>query len=125
MLFGRTANYQSPFTNYKTMKLSNYQTKVIPRLSFAPVNVAPRGDTLVVIFLRGAADVLNMVVPHGEEAYYQLRPTLGVARPDDSRKKRDERVVDLDGFFGLHPFIEPARAIWERVIASASGAWAV
>ncbi len=46
----------------------------LPRLSFAPVNTAPRGDTLVVVFLRGAADVLNMVVPHGEDAYYQLRP---------------------------------------------------
>ncbi|WP_345326513.1 DUF1800 family protein [Candidatus Villigracilis proximus] len=71
----------------------------LPRLSFAPVNTAPRGDTLVVVFLRGAADVLNMVVPHGEDAYYQLRPSLGIARPDDSRKKKEERSVDLDGFF--------------------------
>ncbi len=55
----------------------------IPRLSFAPKNTAPRGDTLVVVFLRGAADVLNMVVPHGEDAYYALRPTLGIPRPDD------------------------------------------
>lgn len=58
----------------------------MPRLAFSPKNTAPRGDTLVVIFLRGAADILNMVVPHGEEAYYQLRPTLGIPRPDDSRK---------------------------------------
>ena len=50
------------------MKLSNYQTKVMPRLAFAPKNSAPRGDTLVVIFLRGAADALNMVVPHAEDA---------------------------------------------------------
>ena len=67
----------------------------MPRLSFAPKNTAPRGDTLVVVFLRGAADVLNMIVPHGEEAYYQLRPTLGIARPDDSRKKKEERVYLL------------------------------
>ena len=63
----------------------------LPRLSFAPVNTAPRGDTLVVVFLRGAADVLNMVVPHGEDAYYQLRPSLGIARPDDSKTKKEER----------------------------------
>ncbi len=68
----------------------------MPRLSFAPVNTAPRGDTLVVVFLRGAADILNMVVPHGEDAYYQLRPSLGIARPDDSNVKKEERAVDLD-----------------------------
>ena len=44
-----------------------------------------------------------MVVPHGEDAYYQLRPSLGIARPDDSKTKKEERAVDLDGFFGFHP----------------------
>ncbi len=85
----------------------------LPRLSFAPVNTAPRGDTLVVVFLRGAADVLNMVVPHGEEAYYQLRPSLGIARPDDARTKKEERTVDLDGFFGLHPNMSPLLEAWQ------------
>ncbi len=86
----------------------------MPRFAFAPKNIVPRGDTLVVIFLRGAADVLNMVVPHGEENYYQLRPTLGVPRPDDSRKKKEERVVDLDGFFGLHPSLSPLMDAWQE-----------
>ena len=56
-------------------------------------------DTLVVVFLRGAADVLNMVVPHGEEAYYQLRPSLGIARPDDLRKKKEEKRHFLKELF--------------------------
>jgi uncharacterized protein (DUF1501 family) len=85
----------------------------MPRLSFAPVNTAPRGDTLVVVFLRGAADVLNMVVPHGEDAYYQLRPSLGIARPDDSSTKKEERAVDLDGFFGLHPTMQSLLDSWQ------------
>lgn len=85
----------------------------MPRLSFAPKNTAPRGDTLVVVFLRGAADVLNMVVPHGEEAYYQLRPTLGIARPDDLRSKKEERTVDLDGFFGFHPNMSSLLEAWQ------------
>ncbi len=85
----------------------------MPRLSFAPKNTAPRGDTLVVIYLRGAADALNMVVPHGEESYYQLRPTLGIARPDDGRKKKEERTVDLDGFFGFHPNMSPLLEAWQ------------
>ncbi len=85
----------------------------MPRLSFAPKNTAPRGDTLVVVFLRGAADVLNMVVPHGEEAYYALRPTLGIARPDDLRSKKEERTVDLDGFFGFHPNMSSLLEAWQ------------
>ena len=85
----------------------------LPRLSFAPVNTTPRGDTLVVVFLRGAADVLNMVVPHGEEAYYQLRPSLGIARPDDSNTKKEDRAVDLDGFFGIHPAMRSLLDAWQ------------
>ena len=84
----------------------------MPRLAFSPTNTAPRGDTLVVIFLRGAADILNMVVPHGEEAYYQLRPTLGIPRPDDSGKKKEEKTIDLDGFFGFHPSMNALLDSW-------------
>jgi uncharacterized protein (DUF1501 family) len=85
----------------------------MPRLAFAPQNTAPRGDTLIVIFLRGAADVLNMVVPHGEDAYYTLRPTLGVPRPDDTRRKKEERTLDLDGFFGFHPSLRALIDPWQ------------
>jgi uncharacterized protein (DUF1501 family) len=85
----------------------------MPRLAFAPKNSAPRGDTLVVVFLRGAADVLNMVVPHGEAAYYELRPSLGVPRPDDAKAKRTERALDLDGFFGLHPTMISLLEAWQ------------
>lgn len=85
----------------------------MPRLAFAPQQAAPRGDTLIVVFLRGAADVLNMVVPHGEDAYYALRPTLHIARPDDSRAKASLRAIDLDGFFGLHPGLGPLLPAWQ------------
>lgn len=86
----------------------------LPRLAFAPTQTAPRGDTLVVIFLRGAADVLNMVVPHGESAYYNLRPSLGIPRPDDKRTKNEARTIDLDGFFGLHPEMRPLLEMWQE-----------
>jgi uncharacterized protein (DUF1501 family) len=85
----------------------------MPRLAFAPKNNAPRGDTLVVVFLRGAADVLNMVVPHGEDAYYQLRPSLGIPQPDDAKAKQTERAIDLDGFFGLHPTMGSLLDAWQ------------
>jgi len=86
----------------------------MPRLSFAPSQSAPRGDTLVVIFLRGAADTLNIVVPHGDEGYYAARPTLGIARPDDKGVRADLRTVDLDGFFGLHPTLKALLPAWQQ-----------
>lgn len=86
----------------------------MPRLAFAPAQTAPRGDLLVVVFLRGAADVLNMIVPHGEEAYYRLRPTLGIPRPDDPRAQAAKRTIDLDGFFGLHPALSPLLPAWQE-----------
>lgn len=85
----------------------------MPRLAFAPKEMAPRGDTVVVIFLRGAADVLNMAPPHGEATYYAARPTLAIPRPDDLRARRDLRAVDLDGFFGLHPALTPLLPAWQ------------
>jgi uncharacterized protein (DUF1501 family) len=49
---------------------------------------------LVAIFQRGAVDGLNVVVPYAEKAYYDARPTIAVPR---------DVVIDLDGFFGVHP----------------------
>lgn len=97
----------------------------IPRLAFARSNAAPRGDILIVVFLRGAADALNMLVPHGEEAYYRLRPTLAVRRPDDTRAPAAERSTDLDGFFGLHPALGALLPAWQArhlAIVQACGA---
>lgn len=76
--------------------------------ALASVTVGPRpketgGDALVVLFLRGGADGLNIVVPHGDEDYYRLRPNLALARPKDRTASAQARAVDLDGFFGLHP----------------------
>lgn len=83
----------------------------MPRVTLADPHVGPRGDTLVCIFLRGGADGLNMIVPHGDDDYYNHRPILGIARPDDLRA--DSKTVDLDGFFGLHPALSPLQAIYQ------------
>ncbi len=82
----------------------------MPRFALADPHVGPRGDTLVCIFLRGGADGLNIVVPHGDETYYQKRPTIGIPRPDDN--SAEVRTVDLDGFFGLHPALAPLAEIY-------------
>jgi len=71
---------------------------------------AARGKILIVLFQRGAADALNMVVPHGDADYYALRPTIAIPRP----AARAGAALDLDGFFGLHPALAPMRPLWER-----------
>jgi uncharacterized protein (DUF1501 family) len=62
---------------------------------------------LVVVFMRGAVDGLNVVVPYGEPNYYDARPTLAIARAGG-----DGAVVDLDGFFGLHPALASLEPQW-------------
>lgn len=77
------------------------------------VNAAALKDTngkkkiLVTIFQRGAVDGLNMVVPHGEDEYYNLRRNIAIAGP-----KQTDGAVDLDGFFGLHPSLKPLEKFW-------------
>jgi uncharacterized protein (DUF1501 family) len=56
---------------------------------------------LVVLFQRGAADGLNIVVPFAEPNYYRIRPTIAIQAP--GRAAGDQAAADLDGFFGLHP----------------------
>ncbi|HLK57239.1 MAG TPA: DUF1501 domain-containing protein [Chthonomonadaceae bacterium] len=65
------------------------------------------GNALVVLFLRGGADGLNIVVPYADDDYHRLRPTLGLAGPNDRGTDPKARVLDLDGFFGLHPAPAP------------------
>ena len=71
----------------------------------------PRKKILVAIFQRGAADGLNIVVPHGERRYYEMRPTIAI--PPPSGADRENSAIDLDGFFGLHPALAPLKPIFE------------
>lgn len=63
-----------------------------------PVTVAKR-KTLVVIFLRGGVDGLNLLVPHADPNYRTLRPTIAIPGPTAAQGG----CLDLDGFYGLHP----------------------
>ena len=67
---------------------------------------------LVVIFQRGAADGLNMVVPFAEKRYYELRPTIAIQAPGSSNGPAS--AIDLDGRFGLNPALQPLKALWDR-----------
>ena len=71
-----------------------------------------RNKVLVAIFQRGAADGLNIVIPHGEQRYYDLRPTISVPRPNAAVPA--DSAIDLDGFFGLHPSLASLKPLWDR-----------
>jgi uncharacterized protein (DUF1501 family) len=70
-----------------------------------------RGKVLICLFQRGAADALNMVVPHGDPSYYALRPAIAVPRPVSGSARA---AIDLDGFYGLHPSLAPLKELWDR-----------
>jgi uncharacterized protein (DUF1501 family) len=77
--------------------------------------------TLVAIFQRGAVDGLNMIVPFGESNYYDLRPSIAIAKPGGTSQ---ETAVDLNGFFGLHPSMSSLKPLWDSkrlAIVHASG----
>lgn len=75
----------------------------LAQVTVAPDRREPQGDVLVNVFLRGGADGLNIVVPYAEDNYHRRRPTLRIAAPSERQAAPADRVLDLDGFFGLHP----------------------
>jgi len=60
---------------------------------------------LVVLFQRGAADGLNIVVPYREKNYYSMRPSIAI---------QQNEVLDLDGFFGLHPAMAAFKPLYDQ-----------
>ena len=55
--------------------------------------------------LRGAADGLSMVVPHGDPDYYRARPRIGIPA---------NTLWGSDGFFGWHPSLRPLQGLWTQ-----------
>ena len=72
---------------------------------------APNKKKMVVLFQRGAMDGLNVVVPFAEPNYYTLRPTIAIPQPN---RGGAEAALDLDGFFGLHPSLEPLMPLFRN-----------
>ena len=64
---------------------------------------AAKGPRLLVVFLRGAYDAANVVIPTGSDFYYQSRPTLQIARPDPANA---DAALPLDADFSLHPALK-------------------
>lgn len=71
----------------------------------AETSASGKKQRVVVLFQRGAADGLNIVVPHAESYYYQARTSIAIPR---------NQVLDLDGFFGLHPALAEFKPLWDQ-----------
>src|SRR6516165_3038670 len=89
-------------------------------LARAAATASKKRKTLVAIFMRGAADGLNIVVPFGDKRYKELRPTLAVNPPTplDSNTAQanffNGAAIDLDGTYALNGAMQPLKALWDK-----------
>ncbi|OCH54880.1 DUF1501 domain-containing protein [Vibrio sp. ZF57] len=67
---------------------------ILPFPSFAKT---ASDNIFIWVSLRGAMDGLNVVVPHTDPDYSNLRPNIGL---------KPEQLLKLDDFFGLHPSLK-------------------
>src|SRR3954465_13230038 len=72
-------------------------------VSASASSIVPASGALVVVSLRGAADGLSLVVPHGDPKYYDARPRIAI--PQD-------KLLVADSFFGPHPNLAPLLPLW-------------
>lgn len=82
-------------------------TAAIPSFLVRSVMAEPatKRRRLVVVFQRGAADGLNIVVPYREKNYFAMRPSIAIPQ---------NQLVDLDGFFGLHPSLTSFKPLYDQ-----------
>jgi len=112
-MHGRDLPRRNQFTRRGFMRggaLALVGTSVIPsfltRSIYAEISTAAANNKkLVVIFQRGACDGLNVVVPYQEKNYYSMRPTIAI---------KQNEVIDLNGFFGLHPQMAAFKPLYDQ-----------
>ena len=75
---------------------------------FREVALAASGSAdniLIVVSLRGGADGLSLVVPHGDPGYLNARPRIAIPA---------NRLVASNAMFGLHPKLAPLVPLWNQ-----------
>ena len=73
-------------------------------VSASAASLSPATAVLVVLSLRGGADGLSLVVPHGDPGYYAARPNIAVPKTE---------LIGAGDFFGLHPKLQPLLGMWD------------
>lgn len=64
---------------------------------------AARESRLLVVFLRGAYDAANIIIPTSSDFYYEARPTIALSRPDPGNA---DAPLPLDADWALHPALK-------------------
>ena len=97
----------------------------LTRAAFGAVDAGGRTKRLVVIFQRGAADGLNIVVPHAEPQYYAMRPSINIPRKSVHRSRTDSsacirrcRRFSRSGSRGISPSCTPPDRPTPRALTS-------
>src|SRR6185295_16793164 len=73
------------------------------RLLLGALAAGTARGVLVVLSLRGAADGMSLVVPHGDPVYYEARPRIAIPK---------DQLIAADAFFGMHPALSPLLPLW-------------
>ena len=81
--------------------LSSVMGDAFRQVAFGAITV--NSNVVVVLSLRGGADGLSMVVPHGDPAYASARPRIAIPT---------SALLGSDAMFGLHPAFAPLESMW-------------
>jgi len=92
--------------------LKGIAAAAVPWTVAGRVWAAPKADMRVlVVFLRGAYDAANVVIPISSSFYYEARPTLAVPRPGSGASA----ALPLTSEWGLHPALKDSLLpLWEK-----------
>ena len=75
------------------------------------IAASPGTPRLLVVFLRGAYDAANLLIPLGSSFYYEQRPNIAIARPGSAA----DAALPLNAEWGLNPaLIDSMLPLFER-----------
>lgn len=80
----------------------------LPVLNGGVAFAAAEAPSLVVVNLQGGMDGLAAIAPYGDRDYAKVRSGLAQGSP------RTGDLLDLDGFFGLHPALKHCRSLYGK-----------
>ncbi|MEB0043263.1 MULTISPECIES: DUF1501 domain-containing protein [unclassified Pseudomonas] len=100
--------------NRREFLLATAAAAALPSLSFSGKLFAapPSAPRFLFVFLRGGYDCNNLLVPYNSDFYYDSRPTLAIARPDQGNL---DSAIALDSNWGLNPVLRDSiYPLWQR-----------